>query len=47
MNSLSCVTTLVISRFVFGEAVTLPNMLGAGLIMAGLWIWAFHIEGAR
>lgn len=47
MNSLSCVTTLVISRLVFGEAVTLPNMLGAGLIMAGLWIWAFHIEGAR
>ena len=47
MNSLNCVTTLVISRLLFGEAVTPANMAGAGLIMAGLWIWAYHIEGAR
>ena len=40
MNSLNYVNTLAISRLVFGEQVTIPNLLGAGLIILGIWIWS-------
>ena len=46
MNSLNYVNMLVISRLVFGEQVTLQNVWGAGLIIAGIWVWSRGAWGA-
>lgn len=45
-NSLGYVATLALSHWVFGEIITVPNLLGAGLIVAGLWMWALGLEPA-
>jgi multidrug transporter EmrE-like cation transporter len=39
-NSLSYVNTLLLSRFVFHEHISVQNMVGAGLIMGGVLLWA-------
>ena len=39
-NSLSYVNTLLLSRFVFHEHVSVRNVVGAGLIMGGVVLWA-------
>jgi multidrug transporter EmrE-like cation transporter len=43
-NALSYVNTLLLSRFVFREHVSLANLLGAGLIMVGVMVWARGVE---
>lgn len=45
VNSLNYVSMLVISKWVFGEAVTVSNVAGATLIMAGVCIWAGSLRG--
>lgn len=45
-NTLGYVATLAISHWVFGEILTPANLLGSGLIIAGLWVWALALEPA-
>ena len=47
INTLSLPITLAISYYLFNESITRANVLGAGLIMAGLWIWAFDLQTRR
>ena len=39
VNSLNYANMLIVSHWVFGEFITPANMLGAGMIVAGLWLW--------
>jgi multidrug transporter EmrE-like cation transporter len=46
VNSLNYVSILVLSYFVFSEPVTAQNLVGVGLIVAGVWVWSRDVRAA-